>query len=262
MRFFNIIACFLLFSGISYAQTTELSGTIKGAEGVDGIHIVNKSRKEFATTNKDGVFKINAAVKDTLVISSIQYKLETLIITEQNISTKALDITLETLVNELDEVTVGKVLTGNLLDDMDNLGIKKDINFYDVGIPGYRGVRKTKSERLLHEAGEFKPKMLLGVLMGGIPLNPILNGISGRTKELKQRVKLEAQEELMYTIKSKFSEDFFNNNPLEDNLKMEFFYFCSEDETFTERCSGNDIETLEFLQEKYTQYQANRTTKE
>ena len=262
MRFLNSIVYFLLFAGISYGQTTELSGTITGAEGVDGIHIVNKSRKEFATTNKSGVFKINVAIKDTLVISSIQYKLEILTITQQNINTKTLNITLETLINELDEVTVGKVLTGNLLDDMDNLGIEPDINFYDVGIPGYRGVRKTKSERLLHEAGEFKPKMLWGVLMGGIPLNPILNGISGRTKELKQRVKLEAQEELMYTIKSKLSKDFFNNNPLEDNLKMEFFYFCSEDVTFTERCSGNDIETLEFLQEKYTEYQANRATKE
>lgn len=262
MKLFNIITCFLLYTGISYAQTTELSGTIKGAEGVDGIHIVNKSRKEFATSSKSGAFKINVAVKDTLVISSIQYKLKTLTITEQNINAKTLEITLETLVNELDEVTVGKILTGNLLDDMDNLGIKRSINFYDVGIPGYRGVRKTKSERLLHEAGEFKPKMLLGVLMGGLPLNPIINGITGRTKELKQRVKLEAQEELMYTIKSKFSKDFFNNNPLEDNLKMEFFYFCSEDETFTERCSKNDIETLEYLQEKYVQYQANRATKE
>jgi hypothetical protein len=262
LRFFNIIVCFLLFSVISYAQTTEISGTITGAEGVEGIHIVNKSRKEFATTNKSGAFKINVAIKDTLVVSSIQYKLETLTVTQQNINTKTLEIVLETLVNELDEVTVGKVLTGNLLDDMDSLGVKRDINFYDVGIPGYRGVRKTKSERLLHEAGEFKPKMLWGVLMGGLPLNPILNGISGRTKELKLRVKLEAQEELMYTIKSKLSKDFFNNNPLEDNLKMEFFYFCSEDETFTERCSGNDIATLEFLQEKYVQYQANRAIKE
>ncbi|WP_452598437.1 carboxypeptidase-like regulatory domain-containing protein [Pontimicrobium sp. MEBiC01747] len=262
MKPLNIIVCFLLFLGVSYAQTTEIAGTVTGGEGVDGIHIVNKSRKEYATTNSSGEFKINAVVKDTLVISSIQYKLETLIITEQNINTKTLTITLETLINELDEVTVGKVLTGNLLDDMDNLGVKRDINFYDVGIPGYKGVRKTKSERLLHEAGEFKPKMLWGVLMGGLPLNPIINGISGRTKELKQRVKLEAQEELMYTIKSKLSKDFFNNNPLEDNLKMEFFYFCSEDEKFTERCSKSDIETLAYLEEKYKQYQANRKVKE
>lgn len=262
MNPYNIIVFFLLFIGVSYAQTTEIIGVVIGAEGVEGIHVINKSRKEYATTNSSGEFKINVVLKDTLVVSSVQYKLETLIVTEQNIDAKALKITLETLVNELDEVTVGKVLTGNLLDDMDNLGVKRDINFYDVGIPGYKGVRKTKSERLLHEAGEFKPKMLWGILMGGLPLNPILNGISGRTKELKQRVKLEAQEELMYTIKSRLSKDFFNNNPLDDELKMEFFYFCSEDDKFTERCSKSDIEALAFLEEKYKEYQINRKAKE
>lgn len=165
---------------------------------------------------------------------------------------------LEDNINELDEVVVGKVLTGNLASDIQNLDGKKPLNFYDLGIPGYKGKLATQSERRLDEAGEFKPKMLLGLLGGGVPLNPILNGISGRTKELKRRVDIETREELLRKVRNRIEKDFLVSNPLKQDQIDDFFYFCSEDGNFHTYCEGQtDFQILIFLRLKYRQYQEN-----
>jgi len=75
---------------------------------------------------------------------------------------------------------------------------------------------------------------------------------------LKQRVELEAKEELMYRIMAKLSKDIFYENPLADELRYEYFYFCSEDSLFLEKCSNIDaLETVVFLQEKLKIYKNN-----
>ena len=252
----------LLFVNLIYSQTVELTGQVENEEGLEGIHVINKTQKFYTTTNQVGQFNIEAAVNDTIVLTAIQYKQVTLIVTKEQFENKAITVKLEEQVNELDEVLVGNTLTGDLLKDVNNSEAKPNINFYDVGIPGYTGKPKTQSERRLNEAGEFKPKMLLGLLTGSVPLNPILNGLSGRTKELKNRVKLEANTELMYSLKDRLLESFLVNNPLKEDQIMDFFYFCSEDENFMTRCKNSDIEALNFLEEKYKQYQENLTSKE
>ncbi len=249
---------------LGYAQMTELSGVVEANESVDGIHVVNKSRRQYATTNASGKFKIQVMVKDTLVISSVQYKLVSLAVSEEDIAVKKLTVKLEPKVNELDEVVVGKILTGDLSSDILNSDAKPDINFYDVGIPGYTGEKKTANERRLQEASEVNPT--LGGSLGGAGISvsaiALINAITGRTKRLKHIVKLERDEALMYGLKARLSESFFDEHPLENNLKMDFLYFCSEDENFMEQCGTSDLEALEFMKEKYKQYQINRAVKE
>ena len=97
--------------------------------------------------------------------------MHSVIINDAVIASKNIFVNLKEQVNELDEVLVGKILTGDLASDLKNVEGDPPINFYDVGIPGYTGKIATQSERRLSEAGEFKPKMLLGALTGGISLN-------------------------------------------------------------------------------------------
>lgn len=259
----TIILCFLVVGlGVSSAQTTVLSGMTQSSESVEGIHVINKSRKQFTTTNAAGEFKINAMLSDTLVLSSLQHKLVSLIVSEENIATKSVIVKLETQINELDEVVVGKVLTGNLSSDILNSKAKPKINFYDVGIPGYKGKPKSQSERRLYEADNGKSLAFNG-LGFGVNVNKILNAVSGRTKRLKQRVKVEADEELMYGIKARLGKDFFMTRPLDEELQMEFFYFCSEDQFFMQRCKNrSDIQIVQFLNQKMNEYIANRGGKE
>src|SRR5690606_22967802 len=185
-------------------------------------------------TNEKGGFLLEVAENDVIEISALQFETQTVTVSKEVVESKSLKIYLQEHVNKLAEVTVGNKLTGDLLKDINNIEGKPPINFYDVGIPGYTGKMATQSERMLYQAGEFKPSMLLGILLGSGSLDPIINGISGRTKMLKNRVKHEEREALMQSIKSRLGKDFFAFNPLDENLKMEFFYFCADDENFIE----------------------------
>lgn len=257
IKSFVILIGFFGFEKI-HAQTVEISGKVESKNDVENIHVINKTSQSFAITNATGNFNITGKLNDTIVFSSVQYKPKELVVSKEIMAVKAIFIMLQEQINELDEVLVGNVLTGDLMSDIKNTEGNPPINFYDVGIPGYTGKPATQSERRLAEAGEFKPKMLLGLLGGGLPLNPILNGLSGRTKMLKNRVELELREQLMQSIKARLSKDFFASNPLDDDLKMDFFYFCADDENFIKHCKNQtDFKILIFLRMKYRQYLEN-----
>ncbi len=258
MKRLFFIFTLVLLSLYANSQSIEISGKVESLSNVENIHVINKTQQLFATTDKRGVFVITAKLNDTLIFSSIQHQVKNIILTKQMIIDKVVYIKLEEQINVLDAVTVGKVLTGNLMSDIKNTEGDPPIDFFDVGIPGYQGKPATQSQRRLSEAGEFKPKMLLGFLGGGIPLNPILNGISGRTKMLKKRVAIETREELMLSIKARLSKDFLASNPLKDDLVADFFYFCADDQNFLKHCKNQtDFKILIFLRMKYKQYKEN-----
>ena len=237
---------------VALSQSVEISGKIDSKIDVENIHVINKTAQVFTVTNKNGEFKISVRLHDTLVFSSIQHKPKTVIIDKNMLLFKTVRIILEEQINELAEVTVGKVLSGNLFKDIKNVEGKPPINFFDVGIPGYKGKPATQSERRLNEATTGG---------GFLPLNPILNAISGRTKMLKNQIKIEESEALMQSIKGRLSKDFFVSNPLEENLKMDFFYFCADDENFIKYCKNEtDFKILIFLRHKYNQYLQNLET--
>lgn len=240
----------LIFTSISSAQTVEINGKIiVNDDEVEGIHVINKTESKYTITDSNGEFRIPAKLNDSLIFVAIKYNYKEVIITADILKSKILNVTLTELVNQLDEVVVGKILTGNLLSDIENSDAKRDINFYDLGIPGYVGKPFTQSERRLHEATTGA---------GIIPLNPILNYLSGRTKMLKNQIKLERLSDCMDRIKSNLAANFFETNKLAEPLRTEFFFFCSEDDKFESICRvKNDITTLEFLKSKLEIYKAN-----
>ena len=243
-------------------ERIKIKGIVFSEENdIEAVTIFNTSSNKGTITNNKGEFELEVALNDVIEIFALQFKPVTITIDEAIIMAKQVKIQLVEKVNQLDEVLVGKVLTGNLASDIKNMEGNPPINFYDVGIPGYTGKIATQSERRLAEAGEFKPKMLLGLLGGGLPLNPILNGISGRTRMLKRRVEIEGRELLIQHIKSKLAKSFFASNPLDDDLQMDFLYFCADDENFIKHCKNQtDFKILIFLRMKYKQYQENRNT--
>lgn len=235
---------------MSVAQTVEIRGkVIVDDEDIEGIHVINKTSSRFTITSSNGDFTIPGKHNDTIIFSAIKYKPKEVIIDAAIINSKMLNVYLSELVNELNQVILGKILTGNLLSDVENSEAKRDINFYDLGIPGYTGKPFTQAERRYNEA----------TTGGGIvPLNPILNYFSGRTKMLKNQMKLESLNECLETIKSNLSELFFEYNDLPEANRKEFFYYCLEDDEFSTIYQiKNDIRTLEFLNNKLESYNAN-----
>lgn len=252
---FCISLLYVLSVGILNAQTIDITGKVIGKSEVDGIHVINKTAKKFTITNSQGEFLIPAKLHDTILFSGVTYQTKELIITQSIIISKSVTVELSELVNELDEVVVGKVLSGDLLTDINESGAKAKINFYDLGIPGYTGVPKTQVERKLHEAdgGSFINSVgsaNIGV-GAGINLHKILNRISGRTKMLKSHVKFEKANTCMEETITKFADVLFENETMEEPKMVEFFYFASDDERFSDLCkSKNELLMYEFLQEK------------
>lgn len=248
---------FLVFTQFVIAQSIEISGVIKNKTNSENIHIINKTAKLFTITDKKGQFTIIAKLNDTLSFSSIQHKDKAIIVSKAIIESKIITVVLEEQIEALDEVIVGKVLTGDLLSDIGNLEGDLPINFYDLGIPGYTGKIATQNERRLSEAGAGQLKWY-APLTGVIPLNPIINGITGRTKMLKEHVQHEKNETLLHKIKTNLSESLFVIDSLDVKYRTEFFYFCEADKSFYSKCSGKkDLEVLAFLKEKLKQYKAN-----
>lgn len=244
------IAVFCSFcSAIAFSQEVLLEGRVEAEDNVENVHVLNKTSKHNTITNKEGHFRILAKLNDTLTLISLQHYQKDIVVNYDILDAKTLIVKLEERINQLNEVILGRILSGNLEDDVNDFDDPEEINFWDVGIPGYMGKPKTQSERRLNEA----------TTGGGIvPLNPIINAITGRTKKLKEQVKLESQNDLLNGIIERLSESFLNNYPIEPDKQMEFFYFCAEDPEFENRCRDkSDIEVYLFLEEKFKEYSKN-----
>lgn len=257
MKTIKFIACFLFIAVgciIIQAQTIDLKGKVIASSELGNIHVLNISAEHNTITNDKGAFEIPVRRNDTILISSIQYSPQTIIINQTHLNMRFVAITLSDRINELDEVVVGKILTGDLLSDIENSEAKRDINFYDVGIPGYTGKPKTQIERKLYEADSGKFVYYYG-LAAVINIHKILNRISGRTKRMKIGVRLQNQDACMTKTKSDFADLLFGDHNIEEHLIVEFFYYVSEAPEFMIICeTKNSMTMYKFLIQKLNDY--------
>lgn len=239
------------------AQRKDLKGQLIADDEVEGLHIQNRTAAKYTISNEDGSFVIPAKATDTLIISGVKYQTQELIITQSYVDLGNFSVVLIENLNELDEVRVGKILTGSLESDLENSDAKTEINFYDLGIPGYKGKPLTQNERKLHDA-DAGPMGYIG-LGAGVNLHKLLNKISGRTKKLKAIVALDNEEKCIARLRREYEKTIFRTDTLAENLKNEYFYFCQEDEGFKALCEeNNDLKAIEFLQRKLKAYNKNR----
>ena len=252
-----ILICFL--SGFASAQLKTIKGKVIANEEVEGIHILNKTALKYTVTDTDGYFEILAKVSDSLVISSLKYIRKTIIVTKSMVDLRFLEVALDERVTELDEVIVGRIFTGNLNSDIKNTEIKEELNFYNLGIPGYTGKPLTQNERRLHDA-DSGPWGSVG-LGFSVNFHKLLNRVSGRTKKLREIVRLDANEKCVRRMRDHYQDIIFQKEVLADSLKTDYFYFCSDDANFDEICKiDNGVVTLEFLQKKLKAYMTNRNS--
>lgn len=244
------------------AQRKELKGQLVANDEVEGLHILNKTAIKYTISNADGSFVIPAQVLDTLVISGVKYQVQEIIMTKAIMTSGFFNVELIESVNELREVIVGTILTGSLQSDLENSDAKTDINFYDLGIPGYTGKPLTQNERKLFDADAGPTVLIMGGPYGGglgLNMHKLLNTISGRTKKLKAIVALDDKENCIQRLRRDYESFLFEKDTLAENLRNEYFLFCQEDSDFLALCEvNNQIDLVEFLQSKLRAYQKNR----
>jgi hypothetical protein len=140
-------AIFILFlwTVLSFSQEIELKGIILNTDNIDGVHVLNTRAKQFTVTNEKGQFYIAAKANDTLYFNSLVYKDQGFVVSALMIENRTIYVQLEEYVNELQEVLVGRKLTGDINQDIKQVKIKDSLDFPDVGIPGFQGEPEEKN---------------------------------------------------------------------------------------------------------------------
>ncbi|NNL09713.1 MAG: hypothetical protein HKP38_10865, partial [Croceitalea sp.] len=132
----------------------------------------------------------------------------------------------------------------------------KDVSAEALGLPNAQQKIPTQSERKLQQAtyGKFNLGMILSP-----PLDPIINAITGRTKMLKNRVKVDGAYARTQRVQNFYTDSIFMADlkiPIE---KIEdFMYFCEVDNAFQKTVDTHDkLKIWEFLVQKSRLYREN-----
>lgn len=232
MRYSNkkiqVIVIFLLFSVITYSQNTIIKGrVIANEENLSEIHVLNISSRKGVLTGRNGYFAIPVALNDILLFSSIQFKKKEIKIDAKILKNGSLDVLLEKQVVELEEVilTLGN-LTGSLEEDIQNIEIEPAVSSKTLSLPNAGANVMTQSERRLYTARTWDFRG------AAVKIDPLINAISGRTKMLRNRVKLENK-----TVKYNKVFENYNDSLMAIKLKIpmekiyDFYYYCEMDPT-------------------------------
>lgn len=245
---------FILISASLGAQSLfskKIEGRVYNNSGdVAATTVQNISTNRATITDIDGFFQIAGNLNDTLVFSAVQFKKKELVITREVLQQRMLNVTLEDALTELDEVVVTPYnLTGDITKDIDIIKTEAVITSSTLGLPNAYVLPITKAERELYEA----------TTGGGIPLNPIINGISGRTKMLKERIARNKLYSRTERVKEFYADSLFRTDLKIPEEKIDdLLYFCEVDSAFQTVVDTHDrLKIWEFIRRKSVLYREN-----
>ena len=247
----------LLFTGIVRSQAPgperqEIRGLIvEDTVPVPDVHVLNLSALKATISGADGFFRIEAGLGDTLLFSAVRYRRTSLVIEAAVLGAASLLIPLEPFVNELDEVVVSPYdLTGDLGKDVGRLPVTPPVTAFSLGLPNAGARRFTQTENRLNEATTGA---------GIVPLNPLLNAITGRTKRLKKQLALETRYEKAQQIRMQYPDSIFVSRlGIPQERIPDFMYFCEVDSLFHNVAdSGDGLRIWGFLNRKSGEYRKN-----
>ena len=246
---------FLLIVSSAGAQTLfskKLEGKVHSKDGdVAGTHVLNTTAQRATITDVNGNFSIRAQINDTIVFSAVQYERKEIVVTPSLLESKFFSILLEEALNELDEVVLMPYnLTGDMGRDASRIQIEPVVTASTLGLPNAYVTPPTKAQRVLFEATSGK---------GLIPLNPIINGISGRTKYLKKLVEIEKKYARTERVR-----EFYLDSLITADLRIpkerieDFMYFCEVDPSFQSIVDTKDrLKIWELMRKKSLVYRKN-----
>lgn len=172
----------------------ETRKTIKGkvaasANNLEGIYVVNLQTENNTVTGENGYFTIPAAVGDTLMFSSTQFKGRKMVLKEDH--PDLILVKLEPVMNQLQEVQVIQY---------------KNINAVALGIIPKGQKTYTPAERKFRTATGYDAQFGLDTK---VTLDPVFNLLSGRTAELRKNIEVEKKEFLLAKIGNWYETEYF-----------------------------------------------------
>jgi len=203
----------------------EISGLVVLRElPVEKVNVRNDDSGFTTSTAADGTFKIMVRVDEALVFTAVNLETRRIKITQEILKNGFVKAAMSETTVPLPEVTVN-----------DNKGITAE----KLGIIP-RGQRKyTQAQRRLHEATSG----------GGIvPLNPILNAMSGRTRMLKKEIQVEQKEKLLLQLDGWFDYDYYTQTlKIPEDYVDGFDYYIINDADFVRALKAKNKTLTKFL---------------
>ncbi|MEZ0005206.1 hypothetical protein ABH942_000557 [Flavobacterium sp. 28YEA47A] len=242
-----LLLFFLLSTGMLFSQAQEKLLRMKVmADGnyVGGINVVNLVNEKSTVTDEKGEFFILAKEDDLLVFSAINFEYKRKIISSEDMAAPFLTVNMVPKTNQLDEVVITEY---------------PNINAVDLGILSKPAKVYTPAERKLKTATDLNMSIGFGAIFS---LDPIINAISGRTKNLKDQLKVERREYLLKEVQNFHEEEYFVNTLKipQENVKG-FQYYSIENMEFVEALKAKKKQMADFLlvqlSKKYLQLLSN-----
>ena len=262
----GLFALAIFFAHLTFGQEGEvkiLQGQVTSEDkDVVGVVVQNTTTKDAVITDLEGNFSIRVSLNDTLVFSAVHFLKKILPVTGNLYQSNFIEVPMEVFVNQLREVVVSPYdLTGDLTKDIDRVILEKDVSAEALNLPNAHRKIPTQSERKLQEAASMSVTAGggMGGAGGGASLNPIINAITGRTKMLKNRVKIDKTYAETQRVQGFYADSLFVTTlkiPME--RIDDFMYFCEVDEAFQEAVESQDkLRILDIMFQKSRAYREN-----
>lgn len=241
----RLLFLFLICSIFSFSQDKriEITGTLFDKIGkVINAHIINKNTKKGTFSDDNGSYTIRVKLGDELEITSIQHHTEKRTIANIIIKTKKLDLNLHLKDYLLEEVEVKKTnLSGILTADSKNIkNSDREIVMKNLGFNPH--VKKIPQiDRKIYTASSSA---------GLIPLDLIINTITGRIGLLKKEKKLLEKEQKLKAIENLYRKLIIQQLKIDSTEVSRFIYFTHFDKDFEKAYKGDDLKLIEFLQKQ------------
>ena len=240
--------CFLFLSYLGTAQslfTKTLDGKVLFQNtGVTDVHVMNSTTGKGTITNPTGEFSIEVTLGDTLLFSGVRFRRKNIMVTTSLLESSLVYVTLEEFVNELDEVVLRPFdLSGDLTKDMQQLVIEPVVTASTLDLPNAYAIPRTQAERKLFEATSGG---------GLVPLNPILNAITGRTKYLKKVLARNRAYTRTMRVQKFFPDSLYVQDLRIPKSKIDdFLYYCEVDTHFDSVVNTKDkLSIWDFMKQK------------
>ncbi|WP_405226753.1 hypothetical protein [Dokdonia sp. Asnod1-B02] len=214
------------------------------------LTIVNLNMRRGTITSSNGQFSIETRLNDTINISAVQYEPRQFVVNETMYNRGKITLYLIPKITELDQVNISNTdLTGDITKDIGSTTYERTITPTDLGIPENTAPPRTVEERRYHTAISSG---------GGIPLDGLINSITGRLKMLKKHIEVSRFEKLVQESRYTFSDSIYMNElNIEKEYIEDFVYYTFEDPKAKELVDANNaLGLLDFMIKKSAAYKA------
>ncbi len=239
---------FLLISLSMHAQEQMLFGKIVDSSNVSSnvssLHIINKTSQSATISDENGLFGINVKLRDTLVITGIQFRAKTIIIDEEIILKNDIIVHLYKKTIELDEVVVKPFLfSGYLNNDINLLEYKPIVTAKSLGLPNSKK-KSLKFKGLYYKNFNESNRFFLG------------NIFDGENKEIKKIRLLTHNNKITEKVKSFFTDSLFIKDlAISKSNIYDFLYYCEADSLFRNVVHTQDkLKLWEIIERKSVEY--------